>query len=148
MERAVGTIVGAAVGDALGAPFEFGLPGAFSARYPDSVADREMRGGGGWHPEQATEFNGAVWPCLGSAVWALRITDGFEDALRTAVDLGGDTDTVAAVTGGLAGARYGQLSIPSRWTEPLHVPLPGSGGRILRTTDLIQLTHLLTQQSS
>src|ERR1044072_4124557 len=26
------------------------------------------------HPEQATEFNGAVWPCLGSAVWALRST--------------------------------------------------------------------------
>lgn len=23
-----------------------------------------------WHPDQATEFNGAVWPCLGSAVWA------------------------------------------------------------------------------
>ncbi|MGH1551282.1 ADP-ribosylglycohydrolase family protein [Streptomyces sp. L7] len=28
----------------------------------------------------------------------------YEDALRAAVDLGGDTDTVAAVTGGLAGA--------------------------------------------
>ncbi len=27
-----------------------------------------------WHPDPATEFNGAVWPCLGSAVWALRTT--------------------------------------------------------------------------
>lgn len=67
-----------------------------------------------WHPDQATEFNGAVWPCLGSAVWALRTTTSFEGALRAAVDLGGDTDTVAAVTGGLAGARYGLDAIPSR----------------------------------
>ncbi|MDQ0798182.1 hypothetical protein QFZ58_006670 [Streptomyces sp. B1I3] len=60
-----------------------------------------------WHPDQATEFNGAVWPCLGSAVWSLRTTTSFEDAIRAAIDLGGDTDTVAAVTGGLAGAYYG-----------------------------------------
>ncbi|MEV0646995.1 ADP-ribosylglycohydrolase family protein [Phytomonospora sp. NPDC050363] len=98
----------------------------------------------GWHPEQATEFNGAVWPCLGSAVWALRATGGFAEALRAAVDLGGDTDTVAAVTGGLAGARYGFGAIPARWTEPLHVPLPGSGGRVLRTADLVGLARRLT----
>ncbi|MFJ2808596.1 ADP-ribosylglycohydrolase family protein [Kitasatospora sp. NPDC087271] len=92
-----------------------------------------------WHPDQATEFNGAVWPCLGSAVWALRTTTSFEGALRAAVDLGGDTDTVAAVTGGLAGARYGLDAIPSRWTEPLHIPLPGSGGRVLQLSDLLDL---------
>ncbi len=56
-----------------------------------------------WHPDRATEFNGAVWPCLASAVWSLRTTSSYEDALRAAIDLGGDTDTVAAVTGGLAG---------------------------------------------
>ncbi|MFF3002083.1 ADP-ribosylglycohydrolase family protein [Kitasatospora sp. NPDC057940] len=92
-----------------------------------------------WHPDQATEFNGAVWPCLGSAVWALRTTTTFEGALRAAIDLGGDTDTVAAVTGGLAGARYGLDAIPSRWTEPLHIPLPGSGGRVLQLSDLLDL---------
>lgn len=78
---------------------------------------------------QATEFNGAVWPCLGSAVWALRTTCSYEDAIRTAIDLGGDTDTVAAVTGGLAGAVYGPAAIPTNLTESLYVPLPGSGGR-------------------
>ncbi|GAA2766637.1 ADP-ribosylglycohydrolase family protein [Streptomyces paradoxus] len=96
-----------------------------------------------WHPDQATEFNGAVWPCLGSAVWALRTTNSFEHALRAAVDLGGDTDTVAAVTGGLAGACYGWEAIPARWTDPLHVPLPGFGGRVLRLPDLIDLAHHL-----
>ncbi|MER7669947.1 ADP-ribosylglycohydrolase family protein [Kitasatospora sp. NPDC096128] len=92
-----------------------------------------------WHPGLATEPNGAVWPCLGSAVWALRTTDGFEAAVHAAVDLGGDTDTVAAVTGGLAGARYGLAAVPSRWTGPLHVPLPGSGGRVLRAAELLAM---------
>ncbi|MFD9394647.1 ADP-ribosylglycohydrolase family protein [Streptomyces sp. NPDC060000] len=92
-----------------------------------------------WHPDLATEFNGAVWPCLGSAVWALRTTSRFEDAVRAAVDLGGDTDTVAAVTGGLAGAVYGIGGIPRRWTAALHVPLPGWGDRVLRLPGLTGL---------
>ncbi|MFG2588680.1 ADP-ribosylglycohydrolase family protein [Streptomyces sp. NPDC048438] len=96
-----------------------------------------------WHPDDATEFNGAVWPCLGTALWALRTTDGFERALGAAVDVGGDTDTVAAVTGGLAGAVYGIDAVPERWTHPLHVPLPGYGARVLRTTDLASLARRL-----
>ncbi|MEV5762111.1 ADP-ribosylglycohydrolase family protein [Streptomyces tendae] len=99
-----------------------------------------------WHPDQATEFNGAVWPCLGSAVWALRTTTSFEDAIRAAIDLGGDTDTVAAVTGGMAGAYYGLDAIPARWTEPLHVPLPGFGGRVLRLADLLHLANCLVKE--
>lgn len=96
-----------------------------------------------WHPTRATEFNGAVWPCLGSAVWALRTTDSFADAVRAAVDLGGDTDTVAAVTGGLAGAVHGVDAIPDAWTGPLHVPLPGSGDRVLRLPELLDLARRL-----
>jgi len=92
-----------------------------------------------WSPDQATEFNGAVWPCLGSAIWALRTTGSYEDAVRAAIDLGGDTDTVAAVTGGLAGAHYGTDAIPSRWTQPLHVPLPGFDERVLRLPELADL---------
>ncbi|MFI0897200.1 ADP-ribosylglycohydrolase family protein [Streptomyces sp. NPDC020983] len=94
-----------------------------------------------WHPDRATEFNGAVWPCLGSAVWAVRTTASYEDAVRAAVDLGGDTDTVAAVTVGLAGAVHGFDAIPARWTAPLHVPLPGAGERVLRLPDLLGLAR-------
>ncbi|MEU7020822.1 ADP-ribosylglycohydrolase family protein [Streptomyces sp. NPDC046203] len=96
-----------------------------------------------WRPEDATEFNGAVWPCLGSALWALRTTSSYETALAAAIDLGGDTDTVAAVTGMLAGAVYGPDALPSRWTAPLHVPLPGFGNRVLRADDLRDLTLAL-----
>lgn len=96
-----------------------------------------------WHPDHATEFNGAVWPCLGTALWALRTTSGFESALAAAVDVGGDTDTVAAVTGGLAGAVYGLGAVPERWTRTLHVPLPGYGDRVLRAADLVSLADRL-----
>ncbi|MFJ6631526.1 ADP-ribosylglycohydrolase family protein [Streptomyces sp. NPDC091376] len=97
----------------------------------------------GWHPDDATEFNGAVWPCLGSALWTLRTTTSFEESLGAAIDLGGDTDTVAAVTGALAGAVYGAAAIPERWTCALHVPLPGHGSRVLRTQDLAALATAL-----
>ncbi|WP_062349127.1 ADP-ribosylglycohydrolase family protein [Herbidospora yilanensis] len=98
-----------------------------------------------WHPSRATELNGAVWPCLGSALWALRTTTGYEAAVGAAINLGGDTDTVAAVTGALAGAVYGLQAIPARWTALLHVPLPGSGGRTLRLPELLDLADGLGQ---
>ncbi|PVE11361.1 ADP-ribosylglycohydrolase family protein [Streptomyces scopuliridis] len=119
------------------------LPGIVDLVHPDHRPRYATVLAADWHPDQATELNGAVWPCLGSAVWALRATGGFEDAVRAAIDLGGDTDTVAAVTGGLAGAYYGPDTIPERWTAPLHVPLPGSGGRVLRLPQLTDLAHRL-----
>lgn len=123
----------------LGADPLAGLPAALAAVRPAHRDRYAAVLAPGWTPDRATEFNGAVWPCLGSAVWALRTTGCFEDALRAAIDLGGDTDTVAAVTGGLAGAWYGPDAIPERWTRALHVPLPGSGGRVLRVAELAGL---------
>jgi ADP-ribosyl-[dinitrogen reductase] hydrolase len=78
-----------------------------------------------WTPAVTNLPNGTVWTCLAQAVWAVRSTETFESALVAAIDLGGDTDTVAAVAGGLAGARYGIDAIPARWTRPLHGHLPG-----------------------
>ena len=48
-------VLGSAVGDALGAPFEFGPEGAFSARFPAGAPAEEMCGGGGWDPGEATD---------------------------------------------------------------------------------------------
>jgi ADP-ribosyl-[dinitrogen reductase] hydrolase len=95
-----------------------------------------------WDPSRATEPNGAVWPTLGSAVWALRQSSSFEQALRQVLDLGGDTDTVAAVAGGLVGAVYGIAGIPMRWTSAVHGVVPGHSDR---RWDLEQL-HLLARR--
>src|SRR3712207_9372676 len=57
--RAAGALVGSAVGDALGAPFEFGPPGQFTARFPAPArgARTEMCGGGplGREPGEFTD---------------------------------------------------------------------------------------------
>jgi ADP-ribosyl-[dinitrogen reductase] hydrolase len=54
------------------------------------------------------------------ALWCFVRTDSFEEALVTAVNLGGDADTGGAVCGALAGAHYGLSGIPARWLAPLH----------------------------
>jgi ADP-ribosyl-[dinitrogen reductase] hydrolase len=82
-----------------------------------------------WTPEQATESNGAVWPTLGQAVWALRHGRDFAEVMRLVIDLGGDTDTVAALAGGLAGAVFGMGGIPMRWSSAVQGLVPGSGDR-------------------
>ena len=92
-----------------------------------------------WTPEQATEGNGAVWPTLGQALWALRQGGSFAQVLRRVIDLGGDTDTVAAVAGGLAGAVYGIAGIPMRWSSVVHGRVPGHSGRVWQ---LAHLQHL------
>ena len=48
--------------------------------------------------------------CQGSvpqAIEAFLESDSFEDAIRTAVSVGGDSDTIAAITGSIAEAYYG-----------------------------------------
>ena len=96
-----------------------------------------------WTPADATESNGAVWPTLGSAVWALRHGRDFAEALRLVIDLGGDTDTVACVAGGLAGAVFGMGSIPMRWSSAVHGRVPGHGDTVWRLADLQQLAAAL-----
>jgi ADP-ribosyl-[dinitrogen reductase] hydrolase len=45
--------------------------------------------------------------------------ESFEEAIVAAANMGGDADTIAAITGGLAGAYYGYDAIPERWTREL-----------------------------
>lgn len=68
--------------------------------------------------------NGSVWGCLAAAVWAVRHHPAFADAVVAAIDLGGDTDTVACVAGALAGARATIQGIPCRWTTYVHGHVP------------------------
>jgi len=62
-----------------------------------------------------------VLDSLKAALWAVLSTDAFEDALVEIVNRGDDCDTVGALTGALAGARYGAGAIPDRWLTCLDV---------------------------
>lgn len=54
--------------------------------------------------------------------------DHLRSGLDAAVRAGNDTDTVAAIAGGLLGAAYGASAVPVRWRSPLH-GWPGMTGR-------------------
>lgn len=64
--------------------------------------------------------SGYVVDTMQCALYCIRHTGNFHDALVVAANLGGDADTIAAVTGGLAGAIYGYDNIPNRWSKELH----------------------------
>jgi len=77
-----------------------------------------------WLPAEGPG-NGSVWGALGTAIWAIRGADSFQEAVVAAIDCGDDADTVGAITGGLAGAVWGAGRIPSRWTTYVHGSVPG-----------------------
>jgi len=64
--------------------------------------------------------SGYVIHTLHAALWCVYQTDNFRDAILLATNLGNDTDTVAAVTGQIAGAFYGLSNIPDDWKNKLH----------------------------
>jgi ADP-ribosyl-[dinitrogen reductase] hydrolase len=70
-------------------------------------------------PNCETRPTGWVLDTLEVALWSFLHTSSFEDALLVVVNRGDDADTVGAITGALAGARYGLSSIPRDWLEPL-----------------------------
>ena len=74
-------------------------------------------------PEDAPEW--ASYPC-----------QHLQHALHNAVRIGNDTDTVAAIAGGLLGAYWGQSALPLTWVRKVH-GWPG-----LRARDLVRLAVL------
>jgi len=87
-------------------------------------------------PAHYAHSNGWVVAALLAAWSALSRTATLRDALIIAVQGGGDTDTIAAITGALAGAAYGSSTIPFDWRRTLH-GWPG-----LRARDLTRLAYL------
>lgn len=63
--------------------------------------------------------NGYVISTLEASIWCLMNSNSFESAVLDAVNLGEDTDTTGAVTGGLAALYYGFDAIPARWLNEL-----------------------------
>ena len=63
--------------------------------------------------------SGYVVDALEASLWCLLNTESFKQGVLTAVNLGDDTDTTGAITGGLAGIRYGLDAVPDEWRERL-----------------------------
>lgn len=71
-------------------------------------------------PRESIASTGFVRHTLRAACWCLTTTTSYADCVRTAVNLGDDTDTTAAVAGALAGIVYGiggTMGIPDDWVR-------------------------------
>lgn len=86
--------------------------GAWQRELEEHIEPARLPGGSG---------SGYVVDCLHSARLALE-ESSFEAVVRRAVSIGWDTDTTAAVAGGIAGLRHGIAGIPDRWRHGLAEP--------------------------
>lgn len=76
---------------------------------------------GSWRTKQRQDIRSSsyVVHTLEAALWSVYNANGFPEAVILAANLGEDADTVAAVTGQIAGALWGLSSIPQPWLERL-----------------------------
>lgn len=82
--------------------------------------------------EDNIKSSGYVIDTLEVSIWSILTTNNYKDAVLKAVNLGHDTDTTGAVTGGLAALIYGMDTIPTEWINAL-----------ARKDDIINLTKCL-----
>lgn len=82
----------------------------------------------------------AAWSSIHHTLPSDAGPDHVAAALHAAIAIGHDTDTVAAIAGGLLGARYGVSGLPSRWTRRVH-GWPGMRGH-----DLVRLAVLTARR--
>lgn len=63
--------------------------------------------------------DGYVVNTLEAALWCFSTTEDYRSCVLKAVNLGYDTDTTAAIAGGMASLYYGKKNIPNEWVEVL-----------------------------
>ena len=83
-------------------------------------------------PMEAIQSSGYVIHSLEAALWCFLTSTSYAQSVLKAVNLGGDTDTTAAITGGLAGLYYGVEQIPKDWRD-----------QIARKDDIVDLAKRL-----
>lgn len=69
--------------------------------------------------EENISSSGYVVSTLEAVMWLFLNSNDYNNTILRAINLGEDTDTVAACTGGLLGIYYGIESIKSSWKQNL-----------------------------
>lgn len=70
-------------------------------------------------PIEIIRGRGYVVASLEASLWCLLNNDSYKETALAAVNLGEDTDTTAAIAGGLAGIYYGYDDIPQDWLKKI-----------------------------
>lgn len=71
------------------------------------------------YPEDEIKSSGYVLHSLEASLWCFLNSESYSEAVLKAVNLGEDTDTTGAITGGIAGIYYGFGNIPQDWIAEL-----------------------------
>ena len=80
----------------------------------------------------------AAFNSVPTAIYSFLRADSFEGGVVDAIRLGGDTDTIGAMTGAISGAYYGDRAIPKDWIAQLE---DGEKGRSYITSLAEELYH-------
>lgn len=99
------------------------------------IFDRVVEHSISFLPASEISSSGYVMHSLEAAMWCVLRYNTYEETVLAAVNLGHDTDTTAAIAGGLAGILYGFDAIPSKWVNQL-----------TRLNDILQLCDDLNKR--
>ena len=102
-----------------GRPWREALCVPQNSRWHDSIKSFDPAANWAEMSRDSISSSGFVLHTLEAALWAVNTTFSFSEAVINAVNLGDDADSVGAVTGQLAGARYGLSAIPMDWKQHL-----------------------------
>lgn len=99
-------------------------------------------------PSKADSQIGWVRHGITAAIHFALHAKSFEEGIVETINLGGDTDTNAAIVGALLGAKFGAKQIPERWIKPV-LEVEARRPEVYRTNDLPALAEaLLTAPST
>lgn len=86
-------------------------------------------------PIDDLKTGGYVIEVLESSIWFFLNKDSYKDTILSIINLGHDTDTSAAIAGGLAGLYYGREAMPKEWVAS-----------IARLDDIVELANKLNEK--
>lgn len=81
--------------------------------------DKILRNDISTYSEDEIRGSGYVLQSLEASLWCFLNPENYSEAVLKAVNLGEDTDTTGAITGGIAGIYYGFEDIPEEWVSVL-----------------------------
>ena len=69
--------------------------------------------------EEEIKTTGYAIDSLEASIWCFMNSSSYKECVLKAVNLGGDTDTIASIAGGMAGIYYGFETIPEEWINEI-----------------------------
>ncbi len=100
--------------------------------FANEIKDEEL--------EKAVEKLGnsiMMWDVVPMAFYCFLSSKDFSEAVKKGANAGGDTDSIAAIAGGISGAKFGESRIPKRWRENVK-----DSSYLLKLADQLYQTHL------